>query len=277
MRFLFFTLLFSPLFAISGSLQEVLLSYNRPFSILEIGGRGGDLGLEIAREFPLAVVTIVQRDIGLEGKKATLLLEHLKKENPTNILLLNKTFTFSDFKNLSKTEHFDIVIAHDLLTKIHIPKKFTGEDLLQIALTLGDHLFIESQDALLHHHSNQPIFLQENWFSKTPLPPLIRENQHSFHLQRLEIPPFYRAITHIPGLSLINFLALRGTWPTKEWIKKELSSHFTKEFSPSHLVLMGSSIYLYPAPLKEAKPLKYTLDLLDCTSQHELREHLFSQ
>ena len=263
MHILSFILLFSPL-------KETLSEYTRPFSVLEIGAKEGDLALEIASSHPHAVVTVVERNIGIDKKRADLLLERLERENPSNVLLLNKSLTFSDLSHLSQVEHFDIVIAHNILDLIRIPNSFSKEDLLRALRALGDHLFLTSD----HYYTKDPILLQENWFSKKTLPPLIRENGRSFHLNCFPFPPFYQAITRIPGISLITFQALRGAWPTKDWIREELLP-FGEELSPFHLTLQGKSLYLYPN--QEPKGLQFTLDTLQCTTRKELHTHLYPQ
>lgn len=116
-------------------LKQVFEKYNRPFTILDIGANFGYYSIRAASEFDCVSVMI-------EGKKdeGAILKKLCEKNNCSNKLtVLNKYLTLDELKELGKCEHFDVVLA---LNVIH---HFDGniDEVCEAVLNLGDNVLLE--------------------------------------------------------------------------------------------------------------------------------------
>ena len=118
------------------AIKPLLEKYNRNFTVLDIGASQGFMGFSIARDFPNATVIMIEGSEN-EGK-------YLQKlcyiNNLSNVILCNKQLNYGDLHDLSKAEHFDIVLALNVL------HHFRGEELesLNTLFDLADHVVIEN-------------------------------------------------------------------------------------------------------------------------------------
>lgn len=116
------------------NIKKILDNYKRPFTVLDIGASEGYFSLRIAAEYDCTCVMI-------EGDK-TLLLPHICQLNKRldNVVVLEKFITPQDLKELGECEHFDLVLAFNVIHQL----KDDWKDGIDYLLTLGDNMLIET-------------------------------------------------------------------------------------------------------------------------------------
>jgi len=118
------------------AMRSLFESYNRPFTILDIGANFGYYSIKAASEYDAISVMIENKE-----KETDRLLELCEMNHAKNqLIVLNDTMNLHKLQELGKCEHFDIVLA---LNVIH----HFNEDVVEVckAMTeLGDHLILET-------------------------------------------------------------------------------------------------------------------------------------
>ncbi len=118
------------------TIKPILEKYNRSFTVFDLGASQGFMGLSIAKDFPNATVIMVEAG----EKEAKYLQKICCINNLKNVVLCNKRLNYEDLYILSKAEHFDVVLALNVLHHFH------GEELksLDLLFDLADHIIIEN-------------------------------------------------------------------------------------------------------------------------------------
>lgn len=111
-------------------LRPLLAQYKRPFTVLDLGAAQGYFGQRIAEEYP-AVSVCIDHDPSL--------VETLSANGHRAVLGIQRRLTVQDLKDLAACEHFDVVLALNIL---HHFDDWYGA--LDAVLTLGDHIVVES-------------------------------------------------------------------------------------------------------------------------------------
>lgn len=122
------------------ALTKVFKMYNRPFTILDIGANFGYYSIRSATEFN-AVSVMVENKYNEAQKLVSLCEVNNVKDK---LIVLNTDMTLYKLKELSKCEHFDVVLA------LNIIHHFNRDDVLEICdimTKLGDNLIIETPPA----------------------------------------------------------------------------------------------------------------------------------
>lgn len=122
------------------TLKPLFASYNRPFTILDIGANFGYYSLRAATEYGATVVMVESE----ENEVKTLMYLAEQNDCRDRVTILNTRFDLYKLKELSKCEHFDVVFA---LNVIH---HFDTKETLDVCKTfteLGDHLILETPPA----------------------------------------------------------------------------------------------------------------------------------
>lgn len=238
-------------------IKKILDNYKRPFTVLGIGASEGYFELRIASEYDCTCVMI-------EGDE-TLLLPHICKLNNQrgNVVVLQKFITPEDLKELGKCEHFDLVMAFNVVHQLKDKWKETIDSLL----TLGDHILIETPPPGCRTAANsENLPLIEEYLSQNPHGKVVAQvprygrpgnpgpdqkysNMYLFEMHKnivekptwgspnirfypvnstLEEKTFYKprinkTIDWKPGINLWTFKNLNGVYPSNEIIYQEIN------------------------------------------------------
>lgn len=255
------------------SLKPFLEKFTRPFTVLDYDSESSYFAFRIAKEFPLATCIIA-------GKNSEILnstLPHLaESDDLKNIILLSKPLTIADLKNFAHTEHFDIMLAFNPI----IAKNFYAT-----AKTLSDNVVVpnDQEQSIKIIPGNGALKIKPHWFSskKPTIPLIINENHQSMTITPPDSHWSYN-VTRAPGISLITFLALQGSWPDLSHLEEAISNISWKYYShlaPWDIIVTGAKIEVQPFSLNfiSAKnPKQFVLDLLHMTPS-EIKENLLQE
>jgi hypothetical protein len=111
-------------------IKNVLEKYQRPITVLDIGASEGYFSFRIAEDFESTCVMI---------EDSTPLLSLCKKNGLDNVIYLKKRITVEELNNLANCEHFDIVLA---LNVLHHFGDWKGA--CDAVFKLGDNVIIET-------------------------------------------------------------------------------------------------------------------------------------
>ncbi len=112
------------------AIRNVLAEYSRPFTMLEIGADVGYFSLRAAEEFDCVAVAI---DGGPQ------LAESLERNNLPGTVALQRRLSIDDVLAIGSCEHFDVVLALNVLHHFGAPGPA-----LSAVLRLGDRTIIET-------------------------------------------------------------------------------------------------------------------------------------
>ena len=238
------------------NIQKILDNYKRPFTVLDIGASEGYFSLRIASEYDCTCVMI-------EGDK-TLLLPKICALNKSlnNVVVLEKFITPQDLKELGECEHFDLVIAFNVVHQLNDQWKET----IDYLLTLGDNVLIETPPVGCRTSANKdklPLieaYLSNNTYGKVvgqvprygrpglPSPDQKYSNVYLFEMHKNVLPKptwgspnlrFYpinsnftektiykprinKTIDWKKGINLWTFKNMNGVYPAKDIIREEI-------------------------------------------------------
>lgn len=245
-------------------IKRILSRYKRPFTMLDIGASQGYYSFRTGHDFKNAVCVMIEANnphYKLIGSQLQDLCAANTKLN--NIILLNKVVVADDLAILGECEHFDVVLALNIIHWIDKDWKKATDTILH----LGYDVIIETppqepgmpaetntsrkeiEDYLLYrgaeiiaevprHTSSEmaKIFLYRcnKYFleRKTCLVPLHQDSNHeiicTYKKKELKKPLYGTQNTYItsewlPGINLLTFKMYHGTWPMKNCIMKALT------------------------------------------------------
>lgn len=238
------------------NIKKILDGYKRPFTVLDIGASEGYFSLRIAAEYDCTCIMI-------EGDK-TLLLPQICQLNKRldNVVVLEKFITPQDLKELGECEHFDLVLAFNVIHQM----KDGWKDSIDYLLTLGDNILIETPPPGCRTAANSyTLPLIEEYLSKNkhgkvvatvprygrpglPSPDQKYSNVYLFQMNKnvlqkpawgspnnrfyavnstleqktLYKPRIDKTITWKKGINLWTFKNMNGVYPSKDVIKNEI-------------------------------------------------------
>lgn len=205
-------------------------------TVLEIGRSTIEYAFSLA-----SLPKIVWIALMLEGNVHEV-LEHIKNEHLSNVTVLNPRYAQYDvFFNLSRCEHFDIVIVHDIFDLIQSKK----EQLIDVFIKLGDYVFFQTghkeiegilrkkrivqvavaeQSSLFLSHKPK-VSLDIARYTQKDRPVRTHPKYHItstfteklFYKKELEQPTKW-----VEGINLITFGMLKGIYPDDGAIRREL-------------------------------------------------------
>ena len=111
--------------------------FNRPISVLDLGAAEGYFTFRLAEDFPGVFVAV-------ESNPERKLLELCKKNNDPKVLLLNKQMNLKNLKNIKEVQHFDIVLALNIIH--HFDEPF--QDVLETLVSMSSFCFLEHPNSL---------------------------------------------------------------------------------------------------------------------------------
>lgn len=262
-------------------IKNILDSYKRPVTVLDIGASEGYFSLRIASEYNATCVMI-------EGDK-TLLLPQIcgLNKNLKNLVVLQKFITPQDLKELGECEHFDLVIAFNVIHQM----KEAWKESIDYLLTLGDYILIETPppgchtaankenlpliDTYLQQHKQGRIVGQVPRYGNPGNPSAIQKysNMFLFSMHKNILPKptwgspnmrFYainsnfkektlykprinKTIEWKKGINLWTFKNMNGVYPTKEKIHEEIKRLAVfphQDFLPWNIIIQGNNLEL---------------------------------
>jgi hypothetical protein len=230
------------------ALKTLLDQYKRPFTMMELFAKKGDLIFAIASNFKEAACIMISRRGSQE------LLNSCIKQNYENIILLSHRLLIGDIFKFSECEHIDVTFISD------ISKKFKDwKNAIDQILTLGDYIIIEapSQSSKMYHsiihyfeENNGELFAQpspniaagELYLFKVFKKFLLRRRWEHPHKERIgeytiessftekkfikdkkKPREVFRVTQWNSGINLYTFKTLNGIYPTHEMVRSLLN------------------------------------------------------
>ncbi len=255
------------------AIKPILDRYTRPITVLDLGNNGY-FSMRIARDYDATCVIIEEHKI-----RHTEIIKRLQNNaHPNaqrNTIILNADPSIDNLTRLGECEHFDVVLASNILARF-------GNDWekgLNVILGLGDTIIIQTPwpadlyckagEIALYLEKQQGIFLagasQHHTSSKLCLY-RFEKNKTTFarncwHDNLLVTP--YRIISTVHekklyntrnnmysewqrGINLTTFYFLNGTYPTNAIIRKQFSNLAQtvehNDFIVKNLIIQGTTI-----------------------------------
>lgn len=266
------------------AIQKVLDTYKRPITVLDIGASQGYFSFRIAHDYD-ATCVMVEDGYNDTWKTGTQLLE-ICKLNTTlnNIILLQKRLTVEDLKRLGSCEHFDVVLALNIIHHFGDEWKAATDAILN----LGDTIIIESpsgkdniaknnnkiahlEDYLIKNNgqiilettrhtdanakgkmfvfnNNRTFITRKYWILKAS-----EEYKKNFSIESNYQEKYFikhqtqEKIPWINGINLLTFLMLNGVYPSIDLIKNNIEPLFNeqvKDFTPWNFIIQGNNIFI---------------------------------
>jgi hypothetical protein len=235
-------------------IKKIASKYKRPITILEIGAMdGGYYTFNLAHDFEDAVCVMIEED------------EHLQRlceQNNTlnNIIFLQKHVTPQELKHLSECEHFDIVLA---LNVIHWAQD-EWQEMADAILQLGDRIIVETPthvhtrplhayfrdiDEYIQTHGGKQLLqiphqidstiathlyvitnpknniIRASWFDKPTNIYKIKSTLKEKTLAKAVICNDQKTVVERswqPGINLLTFKMLNGMYPTVSMLQQSL-------------------------------------------------------
>ena len=116
---------------------EFCKKFNRPISVLDLGAAEGYFTFRLSEDFSGVFVAV-------ESNPKRKLLESCVKNNNQNILLLDKQMNLKHLKNLKEVQHFDIILALNIIH--HFDEPF--QDVLETLVSMCSFCFMEHPNSL---------------------------------------------------------------------------------------------------------------------------------
>ena len=116
---------------------EFCKKFNRPISVLDLGAAEGYFTFRLSEDFSGVFVAV-------ESNPKRKLLESCVKNNNHNILLLDKQMNLKHLKNLKEVQHFDIILALNIIH--HFDEPF--QEVLETLVSMCSFCFMEHPNSL---------------------------------------------------------------------------------------------------------------------------------
>ena len=131
--------------------------FNRPISVLDLGAAEGYFTFRLSEDFSGVFIAV-------ESDSQRNLLDSCKKNNNRNILLLEKQMNLKSLKNLKEVQHFDIVLALNIVH--HFDEPF--QDVIDTLVSMSSFCFFEHPNSLensatknSHRLKNEKLHLEK--------------------------------------------------------------------------------------------------------------------
>ena len=192
--------------------------FNRPISVLDLGAAEGYFTFRLAEDFPGVFVAV-------ESNPERKLLELCKKNNDQKVLLLNKQMNLKNLKNIKEVQHFDIVLALNIIH--HFDEPF--QDVLETLVSMSSFCFLEHPNSL------------ENESTK---------NSQRLDTEKLDLEKFKPILLNKNPSGLGNSLNKkleRNLWLLQNTQSKTIdrgwrgASKYTEEFGPGNQISIKSN------------------------------------
>ena len=192
--------------------------FNRPISVLDLGAAEGYFTFRLAEDFSGVFVAV-------ESNPERKLLELCKKNNDPKVLLLNRQMNLKNLKNIKEVQHFDIVLALNIIH--HLDEPF--QDVLETLVSMSSFCFLEHPNSL------------ENESTK---------NSQRLDTEKLDLEKFKPILLNKNPSGLGNSLNKkleRNLWLLQNTQSKTIdrgwrgASKYTEEFGPGNQISVKSN------------------------------------
>ena len=192
--------------------------FNRPISVLDLGAAEGYFTFRLSEDFSGVFVAV-------ENNPQRKLLELCIKNNNRNILLLDKQMNLKHLKHLKEVQHFDIVLALNIIH--HFDEPF--QDVLETLVSMSSFCFME-----------HPNSLEDN----------STKNSHRLKTEKLKLEKFKPKLLNKNQSGLgnsSNQKLERGMWLLENTKPKTIdrgwrgSSRYNEQFGPNNEINIKSN------------------------------------
>lgn len=258
-------------------IKKVLDRYKRPFTMLDIGASQGYYSFRTAFNYN-CVCVMIEGNNKYHPLIGSQLLDLCKANTSlTNIIFLNKQVVISDLKRLSECEHFDVVLAMNI---IHWFSE-QWQEITDAILNMGDNIIIEvppkenipylrdkidnylkSKNASILGYAprhldtklNTTFYLIErskkellrktwNWPQLTKNIYEIKSNYTEKYLIKHKDKKQKIKTNWVPGINLLTFKMYNGAFPEQSTIKENLLK--ITDQSNNSMILQGCNKLIY--------------------------------
>ncbi len=299
--FLLFSFCITSIFCHYEEIDTLATQFTREFSLFSVGAKDGEFAFELAERFPLAKMILVEDNNPKSTSFGNELLERLTcSEIENSPIFLNKRITKEEFKALSEIYYFDVVT---FLGGSFYNNQIDHGDLnerIETMLDLGWHTFFEcrqnsAMDKILsnknafevrtldnghnlYHFENKKTNLSRyHLFAPTHQRTIHVDYEKSIEIFETERPTKYVILQRQPGLCLIDFKALYGSYPTEAMLQKEknkIKLNGKQSMYPHELIVTNAGFKLASPhlPIEDFLPLSSTLfnDLIKAKTKAEV-------
>jgi hypothetical protein len=299
--FIVFFFYISAVFSNYEQIEALGEQFTREFTVFSLGAKNGELGFELAERLPLAKIILVEDNNPKSTSFADELLERLKDANIKNFpLFLNKRITKEEFKTLSEIYYFDIVT---FLGESFYNRQIDHGDLnerIDSMLDLGWHTFLECRqnsaidkilsnknalevktldngNNLYHFENRKTTLLRHHLFAPIHTRTINVDYEKSIEIFETERPTKYVILQRQNGLSVIDFKALYGSYPSKEMLQSEKNKvklNKRQSMYPHELIVTNGGFRLMSPhlPIEDFLPLSDTFlnDLIKAKTKAEV-------
>ena len=141
--------------------------FNRPISVLDLGAAEGYFTFRLSEDFSGVFVAV-------ESNSQRKLLDLCIKNNNPNILLLDKQMNLKHLKNLKEVQHFDVILALNVIH--HFDEPF--QDVLDTLISMCSFCFMEHPNSLEDNSTKNSYRLKSEKMNLEKFKPrLLNKNQ----------------------------------------------------------------------------------------------------
>ena len=192
--------------------------FNRPISVLDLGAAEGYFTFRLAEDFSGVFIAV-------ESNPERKLLELCVKNNNHKVLLLDKQMNLKNLKNLKEVQHFDIVLALNIIH--HFDEPF--QDVLDTLVSMSSFCFMEHPNPLENDSTKNSQRLEKEKLKLDSFEPILLNKNES-------------------GLgNIFNQKLERNLWLLKNTQSKTIdrgwrgSSKYDEEFGPGNHISIKSN------------------------------------
>lgn len=263
------------------AIEKILDLYQRPFTMLDVGAAQGYYLLRAAGKHPQSVFVMIEGGCSGIPPIGDHLLSLCKcNDQLKNIVLLKKYPIIDDLIRLGECEHFDIVLATNIIN--WLSDAWANE--IEAVLKLGDNIIIEvpfvervmakkismylyKKNALFigeflpsfeTNSSSQLFFIQNkqkkkflkrsNWILDNP--PNRYEIISDFKIKIMKRILHDDVVLWVPGINMMTFKMYQGAYPFPESLKQQavlLKDEEHTDWVPNNFIVQGNKLKMIDA------------------------------
>ena len=142
--------------------------FNRPISVLDLGAAEGYFTFRLAEDFSGVFIAV-------ESNPERKLLELCVKNNNRKVLLLDKQMNLKNLKNLKEVQHFDIILALNIIH--HFDEPF--QDVLDTLVSMCSFCFMEHPNPLENDSTKNSQRLEKEKLELDSFEPILLNKNES--------------------------------------------------------------------------------------------------
>ena len=142
--------------------------FNRPISVLDLGAAEGYFTFRLAEDFSGVFIAV-------ESNPERKLLELCVKNNNHRVLLLDKQMNLKNLKNLKEVQHFDVILALNIIH--HFDEPF--QDVLDTLVSMSSFCFMEHPNPLENDSTKNSQRLEKEKLKLDSFEPILLNKNES--------------------------------------------------------------------------------------------------